>query len=297
MTVIFITIPILAGVALLIWLLARKPGPKVAPIEFGVNLPAFNLIALGGQETGKTVLLASMFHRLTTEMSGGGLRLQTSLDQSVYLTNLYETLTMPDEAWPPGTKVGESRSFTFECVGSAGGDEFPVLNFNYLDYSGELLSGGNVSQAVLDQRVSRQKDLEQRIEAAHALFGIIDGQRMLGYLQGDPESQRYIRTSIIPMIGVMRKAKCPLHFILTKWDLFNGTASSDEEMDENERLAEIRNKLMSEDPIRNLIEQRRGEKRKVRLIPVSAIGRQFATMDAQGYMVKRKNGRLRPNTA
>ena len=297
---------LIAGIALLVWRLARQqrgraPGPRpdaskhgVAPIEIGGNLPTFNLIALGGQETGKTVLLASMFHRLTTEMSDGGFRLQTSLDQSVHLTNLYATLQNPDAAWPPGTKVGETRSFTFECVGSAGGDEFPILNFNYLDYAGELVSGGQIPQAALDQRESRQKDLEQRIGAAHALFGIIDGQRMLGYLRGDPESQLYVESSIIPMIGVMRKAKCPVHFILTKWDLFDGAAASDEAMDENERLAAVRNELMSQAPIRNLVEHRRREKRIVRLIPVSAIGRQFAAVDAQGHMVKRKNGRLRP---
>ncbi len=304
MTPVLIAVPIVAAVALLISILARRygqtRGPRPdhstdgkVPIKIGGDLPTFNLIALGGQETGKTVLLASVFHRLTTEMSDGVFRLQTSLDQSVHLTNLYSTLENSKD-WPPGTTLGETRSFTFECIGSAGGDEFPILNFNYLDYAGELLGGSNASQEVLDQRESRQKDLEQRIEAAHALFGIIDGQRMLDYLRGDPESRHYIENSITPMIGVMRKAKCPVHFILTKWDLFDGTAASDEVTDENERLAEVRDKLMSQDQIRNLVEHRRREKRIVRLIPVSAIGRQFAKVDAEGRMVKLKDGRLRP---
>ncbi len=147
---------------------------------------------------------------------------------------------------------------------------------------------------MLDERQGRQRDLEQRIETAHALFGIIDGQRILGYLRGDPESPLYIESSIIPMISVMRKAKCPIHSILTKWDLFDGTAASDDPMDENDRLALVRKELMSQAPIRNLVEQRKREKRIVRLIPVSAIGRQFATMDAEGHMVKRRDGRLRP---
>jgi hypothetical protein len=298
---------VLAGIALLARQYLRKrhapaqpdERPKagrraVVPIELGGNLPTFNLIALGGQETGKTVLLASIFHRLTTEMSDGGFRLQTSLDQSVHLANLYATLRDSEAAWPPGTSVGDARSFTFECVGSAGGDELPILNFNYLDYAGELVGGGNVAPGVADQRESRQRDLEQRIETAHALFGIIDGQRMLGNIRGDPESQLYLESSIIPMLGVMRKAKCPVHFILTKWDLFDDLATPDGAEDENDRLSLVRNHLMSQAPIRNLVEQRRREKRVVRIIPVSAIGRQFATMDANGYMVKRKNGRLRP---
>ncbi|GIJ63297.1 hypothetical protein Vau01_108130 [Virgisporangium aurantiacum] len=272
----------------------------MAPIEIGTDLPTFNIIALGGQETGKTVLLASMFHRLTTEVNEGVFRLETSLDQAVHLTNLYRRLRDPDAEWPPGTSLGETRSFTFTCIGSAGGTEFPVLRFNYLDYAGELVGGGPTSEAALEQQEERQRDLEQRIEVAHALFGIIDGQRMLAGLRGDPKGLLYLETSIIPMIGLLRRAKCPVHFVLTKWDLFDGTldlggaAGSDEPMDENDRLVVVRDELMSQPAIRNLVEQRRREKRIVRLVPVSAIGRQFATMDAEGHMLKRRNGRLRP---
>ncbi|HEY7147447.1 MAG TPA: hypothetical protein VH637_24640 [Streptosporangiaceae bacterium] len=278
---------------------SRGPGPgrgrqPVAPIDLGGDLPTFNLIALGGQETGKTVLLASIFHRLATELSDGGFRLQTSLDQSVHLTSLHATLRDCDAAWPPGTAVGDTRSFTFECVGSAGGGELPVLNFNYLDYAGELVGGGAVPQAVAEQRESRQRDLEQRIEAAHALFGLIDGQRMLGHIRGDAGSRSYLENSIVPMLSVMRKARCPVHFILTKWDLFDGLATADGPADENDRLSVVRQHLMAHPAIRNLVEQRRRDKRVVRLIPVSAIGRQFASMHPSGHMIKRKDGLLRP---
>src|SRR5216683_2887587 len=301
-----VVIPLLAGIALLVWRAMRSRGPQspdmpehaarqgLAPIEVGGDLPTFNLIALGGKETGKTVLLASMFHSLTTEMHDGGFRLQTSLDQSVQLTNLYETLRNPDEAWPPGTAVGETRSFSFECVGSAGGAELPILTFNYLDFAGELVGGGRASRAAIEQQETHQRELEQRIEAAHALFGIIDGHRMLGCLRGDPEGRLYIESSIIPMVNAMRKAKCPVHFILTKWDLFDGAAGPGDSMDENDRLLVVRNELMSQAPVRNLVEHRRREKRIVRLIPVSAIGRKFAAIDAEGRMVKSKTGRLRP---
>ncbi len=272
----------------------RPARPAVAPIAVGGTLPTFNLIALGGQETGKTVLLASIFHRLTTELSDGGFRLQTSLDQSVHLTSLYATLRDAQAAWPPGTTVGDSRSFMFECVGSAGGSELPILNFNYLDYAGELVGGGAVAPGAADQREHRQRDLEQRIETAHALFGIIDGQRMIGNIRGDADSRLYLESSIIPMLAVMRKAKCPVHFILTKWDLFDGLVMPDGEPDENDRLSLVRSHLMAQPAIRNLVEQRRRDKRVVRIIPVSAIGRQFATMDAHGHMIKRQDGRLRP---
>lgn len=269
----------------------KAPVPR---IDLGGELPTFNVIALGGQETGKTVLLASMFHRLTTEIRDGGFRLQTSLDQSVHLTGLYTKLSDPGEEWPAGTTVGDTRSFAFECLGTAGGAEYPVLRFNYLDYAGELVGGGTATRAALAQREERQHDLEQRIEAAHALFGIIDGQRMLDHIQGKRSGHVYVQTSIIPMIGVMRGAKCPVHFILTKWDLFDGLTKNNEPADENERLEMVRDELMAQPAIRNLVDQRRRDKRVVRLIPVSAIGRQFATLDVEGHMVKRHDGRLRP---
>jgi hypothetical protein len=272
----------------------RDSKPPVPAIEVGGELPTFNVIALGGQETGKTVLLASMYHRLTTEIRDGGFRLQTSLDQSVHLTGLYTKLSDPGDEWPAGTTVGETRSFTFECLGSAGGAEYPVLRFNYLDYAGELVGGGRAARAALAQREERQRDLEERIEAAHALFGIIDGQRMLDHINGKREGHVYVETSIIPMIGVMRGAKCPVHFILTKWDLFDSVTKNNEPADENDRLGIVRDELMAQPAIRNMVEQRRRDKRVVRLIPVSAIGRQFATLDLEGHMVKRHNGRLRP---
>ena len=94
-------------VGILVWRRVRrrsrkppKAQPGLAPIEVGGNLPTFNIIALGGQETGKTVLLASMFHRLSTEISDGGFRLQTGLDQAVFLTNLYLKLSDPGAEWP-----------------------------------------------------------------------------------------------------------------------------------------------------------------------------------------------------
>jgi hypothetical protein len=244
-----------------------------------------------------------MFHKLTTEINDGGFRLDTSLDQAVHLTSLYETLSDPQAAWPPGTTIGETRSFVFTCLGSAGGAEFPVLRFNYLDYAGELIGDARATHAAAEQREVQQSDLEERIDAAHALFGIIDGQRMLEYLRGEPKGTVYIETSIIPMIGLMRRAKCPVHFILTKWDLFDNMAPPARRrvdtdayvMDENDRLAVVRDELVAQAAIRNLVEQRRRDKRVVRLIPVSAIGRQFASANTEGHMIKRSNGRLRPN--
>ena len=68
MRIFLIGILISAGAALITWLLTKQRSGRnrprradvskdtVPPIEIGDTLPTFNLIALGGQETGKTVL-------------------------------------------------------------------------------------------------------------------------------------------------------------------------------------------------------------------------------------------------
>jgi hypothetical protein len=275
---------------------AVAPGSAPRPvghITVETNIPTFNVIALGGQETGKTALLASMYHRLSTELRDGGFRIQTSLDHAVHLNGLYSTLRDPTGDWPPGTLLGETRSFGFDCLGWADATEHPVFRFNYLDYAGELVGGGHRTAASLGEQEDKQRDLEERVGAAHAVFGIIDGLRMVEFLRGEPRGLLYLENSINPMIGVMRKARCPVHFLLTKWDLFDAVETLDG-LDENARLAAVRKELLAQAPIYNLVEQRRREKRVVRLIPVSAIGRQFATIDQRGHMVKRPDGRLRP---
>lgn len=270
----------------------QPAGSGPPAIDVRAELPTFNIIALGAQETGKTVLLASMFHRLSTELREGGFRLVTGLEQAADLSDLYATLRDPEDSWPPGTMIGQTRSFTFDCVGTAGGRDHAVLRFNYLDYAGELVGGGRAPAAPAQGRQASQQDLEQRLDAAHAIFGIIDGRRMVDALRGGRDGLLYLENTIVPMIVLMRRAACPVHFILTKWDLFDSVGADEDE--DNDRLELARKELLSYPPIRNLVEQRRRARKVVRLIPVSAIGRQFATMAADGHMVKLPHGRLRP---
>lgn len=272
---------------------AAAAGPPHARIAVDTGVPTFNVIALGAQETGKTVLLASMYHRLSTELRDGGFRIQTSLDQAVHLNNLYAALRDPARDWPPGTLLGETRSFGFDCVGSVDDAEHPVFRFNYLDYAGELVGGGGGTASTLGEQEDQQRDLEERLRAAHAVFGIIDGQRMVEFLRGQPRGLLYLENSINPMLGALRQARCPVHFIITKWDLFDAVETL-RGLDENARLAAVRKELLAQAAIYNLVERRRRERRMVRLIPVSAIGRQFATVDENGHMVKRPDGRLHP---
>jgi hypothetical protein len=249
-------------------------------------IPTFRVVALGVSGSGKTVFLASMFHKLNVQRAGVAYFLETTAAQRVALSATFREVANPDLPWPAGTSTGEIREFTFDCASFHEGVKYKVLRISYLDYAGELLEleqeGGGTKLA----------ELEAHINVASALLGIIDGRRVLQYLRGEPEGFEYFHASIQPMIGMMAGATCPIHFVLTKWDLVRDFGEP-ADADDDTRLKIVLQALAAVTSIEALASQHRG-RRIVRLIPVSAVGRHFAEILPSGKVVKRPNGALRP---
>jgi hypothetical protein len=290
MAVILVFLVVLLVVAVAARALNRRatPRPPVAPPRLDAPPPTFNVVALGVAGSGKTVFLASMFHRLNVQQAGAPYFLEADAAQRVALSAVFNRLRNPDEPWPRGTRTGETREFTFDCASFHDGVKYRVLRINYLDYAGELLEqeqeAGSTALA----------DLERRISNAHALLGMIDGYRMLQYLRGEPRGHEYVEASLQPMIGIMAAATCPIHLVLTKWDLVRGFGEP-EDADDNTRLGLVRDALLENAQIRALAAGHGRGPRIVRLIPVSAVGRKFATIAASGEVVKRLDGELNPS--
>src|ERR1700676_2676898 len=72
----------------------------------GAATPTFRVVALGVAGSGKTVFLASMFHRLHLTSPGGSYFLETAPDQRVALSNVFRQVEQTDLPWPRGTYVG-----------------------------------------------------------------------------------------------------------------------------------------------------------------------------------------------
>jgi hypothetical protein len=265
---------------------ARRP-PETTEQALATPPPTFRVVTLGVSGSGKTVFLASMFHRLSVQRADVRYFLETDAAQRVALNGVFNKARKTDEPWPRGTRTGETREFTFACMSFQEGVKYEVLRLNYLDYAGELLEqeqeAGSTALA----------DLENRINQAHALVGMIDGYRVLQYLKGAPEGQDYIEARIQPMLGMMAAATCPIHLVLSKWDLVRDFGEP-EDADDNARLALVRDALFESELIKALAGGHGRGPRVVRLIPVSAVGRKFATLDASGIVVKRPDGEWNP---
>ena len=90
------------------------------------------------------------------------------------------------------------------------------------------------------------------------------------------------------LISLMMLATCPVTFVITKWDLLR-----DIDVDENASLKLVKKQLLYIKGFRDLVEQHSGS-RVVRLIPVSALGPDFAAMDPAGRMTKLPGAEVNP---
>jgi hypothetical protein len=248
------------------------------------GIPTFRIVALGLNGAGKTVLLASQFHKLSEPVAGRRYFLDGHWEQDTRLAMIYASVGDTSAPWPAGTRIGDTREFIFECKAFGRADEErPVFRISYLDYAGDLLETHPDDQAA-------RGELEARVDAAHGLLVIIDGRRVLQLLRDEQDGRDYL-DRIRPLLGLARRASCPVQLILTKWDLVR---SFGESPDDEELLQEVSSRLMADGHVKALVRAHDQLRQEVRLIPVSAVGSEFAQLCEDGRVVKRKDGTLDP---
>lgn len=246
------------------------------------GVPTFRMVALGPRGSGKTLLLASMYHQTQT-LSGRSYFLTAPYEQVILLNQWFTEVADTSLDWPSGTAVGDTRDFLFTVrTRGPSGTPYTVMQLGYLEYAGGLLTDAQTPGT------TAQAELLHRIETAHALLGIIDGYRVRQCLDGHYEGQMRLQQSLTAMIGLMMLATSPITFVVTKWDLLH-----DIDVDEDARLRRVRKLLMSNQGFQDLV-QAHSAHRVVRLIPVSAVGPYFAELDPQGMVAKLPDGQMRP---
>ncbi|KOU44216.1 hypothetical protein ADK53_03490 [Streptomyces sp. WM6373] len=247
--------------------------------------PTFQVVALGLQGSGKTLLLASMYHRLKSP-AGQSYFLKASPDDVLHLNQWFSQMadTSGEAGWPPGTAKGETRHFTFTVKTqiASGVRPRPMFHLKYLEYAGELLTEPQAPGSTV------QEGLFDEIRRADALIGIIDGNHIRQHLDGAPQGQVRLEQTLNALVPIMLEAECPVSFVITKWDLL-----ADVHPDERVRLELVQDLLTSNDHFRSLVKIH-GSSRVVRLIPVSAVGPGFATVDSTGRVVKVPEGKVHP---
>jgi hypothetical protein len=274
---------------------SRRSAPQPGPVTEGatdsgdviVPTPTFRVVALGGSGAGKTVFLSTVFQHLKYPTAQRSYYLDTTPEQAVTLANIYASITDTTRPWPSGTRTADTREFVFDCVGTdEQGRRRRVLTLSFLDYAGGLLEwyDGSESEAF--------HELQERIRGASALLLMIDGNRIRQLFANDPAATAYFHSTISPMLGFAQGATCPIHVLLTKWDLVCDVPAL-RGLTEDDRLRRVVDALMEIEHIRALV-YLRSPGQLVRLIPVSSVGPSFAAIDDRGHVVKRPHGRVAP---
>jgi len=254
--------------------------PEVHPGE----PPTFRVVALGLEGSGKTVLLASQFHMLNRPTGDCRFFLDGDLRQD---QELFGHLGDTKAPWPAGSQLGDIREFLFDCQAYDSAQAVrTVFRISYLDYAGDLL----------EPRRDHHKgtgEIEEKVKHAHALLVIIDGQRVLQLLAGE---RGYFDLRLQPLLGLAGRASCPIQLIVSKWDLVRRPGESSEH--DEARLKEVKACLERYLDIEHLLRGSPGHpQKKARLIPVSAVGPDYAEVREDGSVKKLQHGELAPINA
>ncbi|NET61756.1 MAG: hypothetical protein F6K47_38235 [Symploca sp. SIO2E6] len=229
-----------------------------------------NIVMLGGSGAGKTVYLASLYNKLSIQGNEDHnlfyLDLENWEDKNK-LQNIFASVAAPTVNWPDGTRTVKNWQFQCcvktQCVRTQKKQIYEIFSFNYIDYAGGMISN------ILDDEQSQgqRQQLEQEIKEASVILGLLDGEKIVKFMNGHPSAAKWINIDLVSILQVMNNSLCPIHFVISKWDYVEAMGFS---------LKQIKNKLLIIEQFRNLVEASRD---RIRLIPVSSVGNGFASFE------------------
>lgn len=231
------------------------------------SLNTYTVIMLGPRGSGKTVYLASMYKKLSTQGRQGFFLEIDSAEKRKRLHNVYTQIAI-DEKWPKGTTYDEVSEWTFNCgVQTENLNIYSACRFKYLDYAGGRLT---------DEMEDEDTSFENQLKNADALLGVLDGQRLRALIRNEKLGKFWVVNELPNMLSIMQRSKKPIHFVISKWDTLIDEYS----------LEELRDRLLEIEEFRNLIQLRNQASLPVRLIPISSVGMGFAELQPDGSMAK-----------
>ena len=219
----------------------------------------YSVVVLGTRGAGKTVFLASLFHRLSTA-GRYGFFLEAPGDQRKQLNSIYKTVAVDDE-WPEANQLADFRKFEFRCrVISPRAKSYDAFTMTYWDYAGGLLTADGTDGT---------EAFEAVLADADSFLALLDGQRVYDYVEGLDPTGSFVFEDIPGLVPILSGSDTPLQLVITKWDVFGPEYS----------LERVRKKLLEIDQLRDLIAAKKFAGLAVRLIPVSSVGYGFARQD------------------
>ena len=233
-------------------------------------MKTYKILTLGASGSGKTVFLASLFHQLSVQGDDGFFFEIDNHQEEKILSSVYTNL-IAGGIWPAGTKYSEISEWSFTChvKNTDSLDSYPVCKFVYFDYAGGRFTD-------MDEN---DLELQETIRKSDAILGLLDGQRILAFMNSDSDSKLeiFLEKDLPAIVKWMSHCKVPIQFVISKWDLLEGNFS----------LEQIRDRLLEISIFTDLVRDRNKKGYPVRLIPVSSVGSDFVEPKSDGSMEKR----------
>lgn len=239
--------------------------------------PTLNVLTLGLDGAGKTVFLASLFHRMSVYRESHGFALRTTEELSASLLEQYQMIASPRQKFPLGNVA--VQEYIFDCVYPTDHRQAAFCKIKYIDFAGGNARGrGDFEKA----------KLRDRVEEAHSILVMLDGRKILNQFMGIDDALPTIYADIsnlLVYLGLCVGMAKPIHILITKADLLPPSSFS---------LTQIKDLLLEYDPFRSFVHEQT-KKAKLRIIPVSSVGNDFVTYDpTTGSMKKKQGGKIQP---
>src|SRR5262245_6972819 len=232
----------------------------------------FQVFVLGTRGSGKTVFLSALHNQLSVLDRKGDnfyVELESGADANL-LRKIYGQIANSEAEWPAGT--AGTKEFEFRCLHNTNGQAVPLFRFLYRDYPGGLLEEDGAHAADYVREQTRN---------AHAILVLIDGQKVLQNLEGQTPKGASLDDDLNTLIPLLQRgANRPVQFLLTKWDILHG----------HHTLQSVKDALLKNHNFRKFVGQRAALRMPVHLIPVSAVGMNFAHFDKTDMRMKKVKG-------
>jgi len=233
----------------------------------------YSIIMLGPRGSGKTVFLASLYKKLSTQGDTGFFLEVDSPDLANDLHNYYTEIAY-DEQWPSSTR--KDKEWIFNCqIQTNNLKIYSACKFTYLDYGGGRLT---------DYAEKENREFSNKVQNADIMLGLLDGQKIIALMQHEKQGSIWAINELPKMLSLMQRFEKPIQFVISKWDIVEDKYS----------LQDILDLLLGIEEFKNLVKKRNNAGIPIRIIPVSAVGKEFVTLQSDGSMVKNLNVLPRP---
>lgn len=235
----------------------------------------YKVLILGNRGAGKTVFLSSMFYQLSAPHE---LCFYVEPNDSQQKRMLYHAYNSLHTEWLPPTLMDEIQEWQFKVIVQNNKGNFPAFEITYYDYAGGRLTDPNFND---------NGEFDKLVAQSDVLLGFIDGHKLMKYMQNPSQNRNFETLNLNIITDALSKnshANKSIQLIITKWDILADRFS----------FIDIRQKLLSIDKFSKFSSLMKDKGCYIRLIPVSSVGFDFATLDNDGDMKLKENRQLKP---